>query len=221
MIPPGEFMMGAPEGNADGYEEELPQHLVKIGYPLAIGRYPLTFDEYDHFARATGREQPSDAGWGRGRRPVINVSWEDAKAYVDWLASETRQSYRLLSEAEWEYACRAGTTTHYWWGDDITPYNANYGENVGKTTEVGSYSPNPFGLYDMHGNVWEWTEDRWHRSYDGAPNDGSAWTGWNDPILVLRGGNWGRNAGGIRSASRARGHQYIRKFGFRVARMLS
>ncbi len=103
---------------------------------------------------------------------MINVSWDDAKAYVEWLAAQTRQPYRLLSEAEWEYACRAGTTTRFWWGDEITPEKANYGENLGKTSEVGGYPANPFGLYDMHGNVWEWVEDHWHDTYEGAPEDG-------------------------------------------------
>jgi formylglycine-generating enzyme required for sulfatase activity len=119
VIPPGEFRMGSPESEGDWYEFEGPQHLVRINYPLAVGRYPLTFEEYDHFALTVGREQPGDEGWGRGRRPVINVSWDDAKAYVAWLVSITGQTYRLLSEAEWEYACRAGTTTRYWWGDEF------------------------------------------------------------------------------------------------------
>lgn len=112
---------------------------------------------------------------GRGRRPAINLSWYDAKAYVEWLAGEARQPYRLLSEAEWEYACRAGTTTRHWWGDVTTSENANFGQNVGRTSEVGAYPANPWGLYDIHGNVWEWVEDAWHGSYDGAPDDGGAW----------------------------------------------
>jgi formylglycine-generating enzyme required for sulfatase activity len=161
VIPPGEFMMGSPEGEEDREEAEGPQHLVKIGYPLAVGRYPLTFEEYEHLARTTGRELPSDEGWGRGRRPVINVSWVDATAYTEWLSLEFVRPYRLLSEAEWEYACRAGSTTRYWWGDDISPEYANYGEEVGKTSEVGSYPANPWGLYDTHGNAWEWVEDCW------------------------------------------------------------
>ena len=170
VIPPGEFMMGSTEA-----EKERPQHQVRIVYRLAVGRYPVTFEEYDHFA-PPWEEPPSDEGWGRGRRPVINVSWDDAEAYVEWLGRETGQPYRLLSEAEWEHACRAGTTTRYSWGYEITAENANYGKNVGETSEVGSYPANPFGLYDMQGNVWEWVEDRWHDNYVGAPHDGSAWT---------------------------------------------
>ena len=182
VIPPGEFITGSTEA-----EKERPQHPVRIAYRLAVGRYPVTFEEYGHFARSTGRAQPGDEGWGRGRWPVINVTWEDAKAYVEWLAVETVQGYRMLSEAEWEYACRDGTVSRYWWGNEITPENANYGKNLGKTSEVGSDPANPFGLYDMQGNVWEWVEDRWHDFYNGAPNDGSAWTAGNDPRRVVRG----------------------------------
>jgi formylglycine-generating enzyme required for sulfatase activity len=137
----------------------------------------VTFDEYDHFCAATERKKPEDNGWGRRRRPMIAVSWREAVAYCAWLANKTGQPYRLPSEAEWEYAARAGTTTRYAFGGAITPKDANYSESkLGKTTEVGAYSPNAWGLYDMHGNVWEWVEDVWHDSYKGAPNDGSAWT---------------------------------------------
>jgi hypothetical protein len=182
-VPPDEFMMGSADGDIEAHDEEKPQHPVQIAYRLAVGRYPVTFEEFDHFASAKKRVPPHDRTWGRERRPVINVSWDDAQAFVEWLAQETGKPYRLLSEAEWEYACRAGTTTRYWWGDGITPENANYGVNAGRTTEVGAYPANPWELYDMHGNVWEWVEDRWHgsyeedrwhRNYEGAPNDGAA-----------------------------------------------
>ena len=162
-------------------------------------------------------------GWGRGGRPVINVDWEDAKAFVAWLSVQTGQRYRLLSEAEWEYACRAGTTTRYWWGDEITPENANYGQNVGKTSEVGKYPANPFGLYDMHGNVWEWVEDCWNDSYEGAPDDGSAWTSGDCRRRVLRGGSWDSDPGILRSACRV-GIDTDGRYntvGLRVARTLS
>ena len=110
--------------------------------------------------------------WGRGQRPVINVSWHDAQAYCEWLSRATSQAYRFPTEAEWEYACRAGTTTRYSFGNGITPKDANYWESkLGKTTEGCSYPPNPWGLYDMHGNVREWLEDVWHESYEGAPAD--------------------------------------------------
>ena len=190
--------------------------------PLAVGRYPVTFDEYDHFAAATKRKQPNDQGWGRGRRPVINVSWDDAKAYVQWLAAETRQPYRLLSEAEWEYACRAGTTTRFWWGDEVTSENANFGGNVGRTSEVGSYPASPFRLYDMHGNIWEWVEDRWHDTYEGAPDQGSAWIEGKHSGRVVRGGSWGGDPRSLRAAFRDRDGTDIRDnvLGFRVARTL-
>ena len=220
VIPPDEFMMGRPEGE-EAYGNERPQHLVKINYWLVVGRYPIIFDEYDHFAETTERELPIDDGWGRGRRPVINITWHDAKAYVQWLEFQTDHHYRLLSEAEWEYACRAGTTTRYWWGDEITPEQASYGENIGRTSEVGTYPANPWGLYDMHGNVWEWVEDRWHDTYHGAPDDGSAWTTGSRSV-VQRGGSWQHEPTHLRSASRTSESPRIRDpdSGFRVARTL-
>jgi formylglycine-generating enzyme required for sulfatase activity len=233
VIPPGEFMMGSTAAEREWaigqgtwrewLEAEQPQHPVRIAYPLAVGRYPVTFEEYGHFARSARHAQPDDAGWGRGRRPVINVSWEDSKAYVEWLSAGTGQVYRLLSEAEWEYACRASTTTRYWWGDEITPENANYGRKVGKTGEVGSYLANSFGLYDTHGNVWEWVEDRWQDSYGDAPDDGSAWIVGTDSRRVQRGGSWANGPGSIRSACRGRNITDSRGviIGFRVARTLS
>ncbi len=172
VLPSGTFMMGSPDTDEDAAEDEKPRHKVTIGYRFAVGRYPVTFEEYDRFCETAGVEKPGDEDWGRGRRPVINVSWDDAKAYVEWLSQQTGKSYRLLSEAEWEYACRAGTTTRYSVGDTITDKDANFASNVGKTTEVGSYEPNAWGLYDMHGNVWEWVEDVWHETYEGAPDNG-------------------------------------------------
>jgi formylglycine-generating enzyme required for sulfatase activity len=140
VVPPGEFVMGAKAADLEASDREKPQHLVRIRYPMAVGRYPVVFDEYDHFARATRREWPGDEDWGRARRPVINVSWDDAKAYVEWLASETGQPYPLLSEAEWEYACRAGSTTPYNVGETLMEYDANFGQTERKTVEVGAYS---------------------------------------------------------------------------------
>jgi formylglycine-generating enzyme required for sulfatase activity len=213
-IPPGKFMMGY---------EERPQHEVRIGSRFAVGRYPVTFEEYDCFAAETGREQPNDRNWGRGRRPVINVSWNDAKAYVEWLSQVTGQPYRLPSEAEWEYAARAGTTTRYSWGNDnITAENANYGRSVGKTTEVGTYPANPWGLHDMHGNVSEWVEDCWNDSYQGAPSDGSAWTSGDCRLRVRRGGSWINTPEFLRSADRLWDNSDLRNnyVGFRVARTL-
>jgi formylglycine-generating enzyme required for sulfatase activity len=221
VIPPGEFLMGSPEVDWEAKDVEKPQHRVRIAYPLAVGRYPITFEEYDHFCEQTRRQPPGAEVWGRGRRPVINVSWNDARAYVEWLAAEAGQSYRLLTEAEWEYACRAGTTTRYLWGDDISEDKANYGG--GRTSEVGSYPASPFGLYDMHGNVWEWVEDRWHDTYKGAPEDGAAWLQGNDSRRVLRGGSWVSRLEFLRSAYRYRHGIDVRVsvVGFRVARTFS
>ena len=235
VIDPGTFLMGSTEAerqwaveqgaNPARVQWERPQHEVRIDYGFEVARYPVTFEEYDHFAEAMGREKPDDESWGRGRRPVINVSWKDAKAYVDWLSDVTGEAYRLPSEAEWEYACRAGTTTRHSWGDEKpTPEQANFGKNIGKTTEVGAYPANPWGLYDMHGNVWEWVEDCWHDSYEGAPNDGSAWmSGGDDSRRVQRGGSWNYGPRGLRSAFRVRNlaDARLNDWGFRVARTLS
>ena len=188
--------------------------------------YEVTFDEYDVFVLATGARRPGDEGWGRGRRPVINVSWEDARAYVEWLSNTTDKEFRLLSEAEWEYAARAGTTTGFWWSDDDpTLEHANFKGNVGKTTEVGEYPGNPWGLHDMNGNVGEWVEDCWHENYDGKgrPDDARAWTGGVCNRRVLRGGSWGILPELLRSANRDNNHTVSRSYtiGFRVARTLS
>jgi formylglycine-generating enzyme required for sulfatase activity len=223
-LPAGEFLMGSPEDEKERLEREGPQHRVTIERRFALGRYAVTIEEYDHFCAVTKREKPGDQGWGRGRRPVINVNWRDAVAYCEWLVKETGKPYRLPSESEWEYACRAGTTTRYAFGDAITPKNANYG--MGKTTEVGAYPPNPWGLYDMHGNVWEWVEDVWHDSYKGAPTDGSAWTDGEgiqpSRDRVYRGGSWLNYPRSLRSAIRLRFAPVIRYLilGFRVARTL-
>jgi formylglycine-generating enzyme required for sulfatase activity len=221
VLPAGTFMMGSSEEDEEGFDRERPQHRVTIGARFAVGRYPVTFEEYDRFAEETGSKKPDDRGWGRGRRPVIDVSWEDATAYVKWLSEETGESYRLLSEAEWEYACRAGTETRYCFGDTIKKGQANIDGKVGKTTEVGSYPANYWGLYDTHGNVWEWVEDVWHDNYEGAPDGGSAWTeGGDSGRRVLRGGSWYDFPRNLRSAIRLRfapGYRNVDD-GFRVAR---
>jgi formylglycine-generating enzyme required for sulfatase activity len=217
VIPAGEFMMG--EGT---------QHKVTIARPFAVGKYPLTFDEWDACVKAGGcKHKPEDAGWGRGNRPVINVTWEDAQAYVAWLSKKTGKPYRLLSEAEWEYAARAGTTTRYPWGDEPGTNRANFrgsgSQWSGKqTAPVGSFEPNAFGLYDMIGNVWEWLQDCWNDSYDGAPTDGSAWESGDCGRRVVRGGSWGYGPESARVADRIRSNPTIRIIdqGFRLARTL-
>jgi formylglycine-generating enzyme required for sulfatase activity len=208
----------------EGFEEERPQHRVTIAQRFALGRFPVTLDEYDRFCEAKRLGKPADGGWGRGRRPVINVTWHDAQVYVVWLSQETGRTYRLPSEAEWEYACRAGTTSRYSFGDSITPSNANYADSrLGRTSEVGAYPANPWLLHDMHGNVWEWVEDDWQENYQGAPPNGSAWKDTGTRHRVLRGGSWFGDSGDCRSAGRS-GYDTVGRisfFGFRVARTLS
>jgi formylglycine-generating enzyme required for sulfatase activity len=165
VVPAGSFQMGNVEGG--GEKDETPVHAVTIQKPFAIGRYEGTFDEYDQFAKATNRKLPADQGWGRGHRPVINVSWEDVNAYVKWLSEQTGKRYRLPTEADWEYAARAGKETAYWWGNDFIKGMANCNgcgsqwDNK-QTAPVGSFKPNALGLYDTAGNVWEWVEDCYH-----------------------------------------------------------
>ena len=223
ILPPGEFIMGSPDSDKDAYPDEKPQHRVVIGYRFAIGQYLVMFAEYDLFAKATGRDYPGDATWGRARRPVINVTWEDAKAYAEWLSQKTGNEYRLPSEAEWEYACRAGTITRYAFGDELADDLANFGGQVGKTTKVGSYITNPWGLYDMHGNVCEWVQDIWHDNYDCAPDDGNPWVDDSqNEVMVIRGGSWSDYRRTVRSAVRGREPATHRSnfVGFRMARTL-
>lgn len=220
VIPAGRFLMGSPENEPGRHSNEGPQHEVRIAKPFAMGVYTVTFDDYDLFCQYTGREKPDDGGWGRENRPVINVSWQDAQDYCAWLSEQTGRSYRLPSEAEWEYACRAGTQTPYYTGTGITQDQANFKKNVGKTTPVGAYPSNPFGLCDMHGNVWEWCQDIWHESYQRAPVDGSSWEDGNSEYRVLRGGSWFYYGRDCRSADRDHygpsNHDY--NTGFRLAR---
>ena len=200
VLPTGRFRMGDLDG--DGEDNERPVHTVTISRPIAMGRYQVTSEDYDRYAENWGFlkalfvKKPADQGWGRGRRPVIWVNWHDAKAYAAWLSEQTGKRYRLPSESEWEYAARAGTDTAFSWGNEIGVNRANCDGSGSKwsfeqTSPVGSFAPNGFGLYDMHGNVWEWVEDCWHDNYESAPTDGSAWTSGGDSSLaVVRGGSW-------------------------------
>ena len=230
VVPAGSFTMRSPaseEGRSDG---EDPVHRVTIEAPFVVGKYAVTFSEWDACVSAGGCQgyRPDDAGWDCGARPAINVSWNDAKAYVGWLSGKTDKEYRLLSESEWEYAARAGTTTRYWWGNDIDRNRANC-DGCGsrwdneKTAPVGSFAANGFGLHDMHGNVWEWVEDCWNGSYAGAPSDGSAWESGDCSQRVLRGGAWNNNPRNLRAAFRTKQDTGVRSndIGFRVARMLT
>jgi formylglycine-generating enzyme required for sulfatase activity len=224
VVPAGVFMMGSGD-----HKTAKPSHKVTIRQPFAVGRFAVTFAEWD----AAGLPgTPDDAGWGRGKQPVINVSWEDAKAYVSWLSQETGKSYRLLSEAEWEFVARAGTTTAFWWGDSFSILQGNYydhdynwgdgpkGQHPNRTVPVDRFEPNPWGLYQVHGNVLEWCEDSWHLDYEGAPQDGSVWPGGHADVRVLRGGP----ARGLLwdSAARTRLPQdsFDSSIGFRLARTL-
>jgi formylglycine-generating enzyme required for sulfatase activity len=223
VIPAGEFTMGS-----TFLERMKHPHTVTIKGPIAVGKFDVTFDEWDACIDVgVCRHRPDDSGWGRGKRPVIDVSWNDAKEYVKWLAAKTGQSYRLLSEAEWEYAARAGSTTEYPWGDAIGSGNANcrgcgsQWDNKG-TAPVGSFKPNAFGLFDMHGNVWQWVEDPYHDNYNRAPSDGSVWTDGGSSSRVLRGGTWHLDRMYVRSAWRSELQPAVRDHGvgFRIARTL-
>ncbi|MCI4666284.1 MAG: SUMF1/EgtB/PvdO family nonheme iron enzyme [Neomegalonema sp.] len=241
-IPAGSFLMGSPKTELKRYEYEGPQRRVVIKR-FAIGMYEITFEQWDRCAAegyCRSNPKPSDQGWGRGKRPVINVSWEDitgAGGFLDWMNSKVAGSpYRLPSEAEWEYAARAGTVGPFSFKGKISADKANYDADYSyagspkgvfrrKTLPVGSFAANPWGLYDVHGNVWEWVQDCWHGSYRGAPADGAAWMAADKGDCshsILRGGSWGSIALGLRSALRHRNLRAIRNggYGFRVARTI-
>jgi formylglycine-generating enzyme required for sulfatase activity len=227
----GRFKIGNIQGGGDS--DEQPVHEVSIGR-FAMGRFEVTFAEYDKFAEATGRSKPDDWGWGRGNRPVIDVSWYDATAYTEWLSQQTGQKYRLPTEAEWEYAARAGTTTKYWWGNEIGKNRAacdgcgaEWGWDAKRmTAPVGSFAPYAFNLYDTVGNVWEWTCSEYENRYNGkettCQNKATIKTGGeNQSHFVLRGGSWGSDTRWTRSADRSRRLPSARagNEGFRVARL--
>jgi formylglycine-generating enzyme required for sulfatase activity len=233
------------ETKVDHSRREGPQRRVTIARPFAVGRYEVTFAEWDVCMAEGGcKYRPGDEGWGRGKRPVMKVSWYHiTEEYLPWLSRRTRKTYRMLSEAEWEYAARAGSTTRYHFGDserDLCTYGnvadeamkqkdkyriyvANCLDGHVNTAPVGSFRPNAFGLHDMHGNVAEWVQDCWNASYKGAPSDGSAWTTGDCHVRVLRGGSWTEfPLQRLRSAYRARnvpGYP-VNILGFRVARTL-
>jgi formylglycine-generating enzyme required for sulfatase activity len=222
-IPGGTFMMGSPETEEERYGSESPQHRVTVA-PFFMGKYPITQEQYE----AVMGNNPSD--FKGKKRPVEQVSWDDANEFCQKLSQKTGKKYRLPSEAEWEYACRAGTTTPFHFGETITTDVANYDGNYTyasapkgvyrqKTTDVGSFPANNFGLYDLHGNVWEWCADIWHKNYNGAPSDGSLWeSGGDNTQRLLRGGSWGYDPRNCRSASRLRVYPGFRLngIGFRL-----
>lgn len=222
VIPAGRFRMGDLHGNGD--DNERPVHEVIISNSFALARHEVTFEEYDRFANATSRPLPDDEGWGRGSRPVINVSWNDANAYTRWLAEQTGQPYRLPTEAEWEYSARAGTESIYWWGNQpgqdyavCDGCDSRWGGQ--QTAPVGSMKPNPWGLHDMSGNVDEWVLDCYQPDYSNAPDDGSAVRTSDCTHRVMRGGSWFDIPRVVRPASRYRhpANSSRNSWGFRVA----
>jgi formylglycine-generating enzyme required for sulfatase activity len=236
VVPPGIFVMGSPGNEKMRSLDEGPQASVRFARPFAVGTFAVTFDEWDACVAAGGcnHHVPSDEGWGRGRRPVINVSWLDAKTYVEWLSNKSGRKYRLLSEAEREYVTRAGTTTPFWFGEKISTREANFDGNYSygagakgaylkKTVVVDSFKPNPWGLYQVHGNVWEWVEDCWISSRVESPADGSPVAADDSCSQRLRrGGSWRNNPQFLRAAVRGPTNADSRSnnIGFRVARDL-
>jgi formylglycine-generating enzyme required for sulfatase activity len=229
VVPAGSFDMGSPPDEKGRGDNESPQHRVTIQNNYAVGKFEVTFEEWDACVKARVCANAWDQGWGRGKRPVINVSWHEAQQYVQWLAERIGKvgSYRLLSEAEWEYAARGGKPTAYYFGEDEAELGqyAWYGGNSDeKSKPVGGKLPNAFGLFDMHGNVWEWVEDCYHKNYAGAPIDGSAWTtSCEQDYRIHRSGSWYHPAQRLRAAFRGKYASDYRDdgVGLRVARTLS
>jgi len=222
VVPEGSFMMGSNKGDFD----EKPVHAVTITEPFAVGKYEVMWDEWEVCVaeamcdNGPVNEAGGDNGWGKGRRPVIEVSWHDAQIFVAWLNTKVPgEPYRLLSEAEWEYAARAGATTQFSWGDDFDSSKANDGN---KLVPVGQYSPNGLGLYDMHGNALEWVRDCYRDSYSDAPTDGSSVSETSDCLRVLRSGAWSYGPRVLRSSDRYEmpPGDRINILGFRIARTL-
>jgi formylglycine-generating enzyme required for sulfatase activity len=226
VVPVGKFTMGSPEGEQGRFGGEGPQHEVTIAKPFAVGKTEVTFAEWDACVSAGACAKASDSGWGHGNQPVINVSWDNAQEYIAWLSRLTGKKYRLLTEAEWEYSARAGARTAYSWGDEIGRGNANCNGcgsqwDDKRSAPVSSFKPNAFGLYDMHGNVYEWVEDAWHDRYEGAPVDGTAWLQGGDERRVVRGGSWLSFPRNIRGRlMNSTGDRY-NGLGFRLARTLN
>jgi formylglycine-generating enzyme required for sulfatase activity len=224
-IPSGTFLMGSGKVK----QNELPVHKVTIQKPLAVSRFEITFEQWDVCNTEGGCSRKiDDRNWGRGNRPVINVLYSDIKEYIDWISNKTNQTYRLPSEAEWEYAARAGTTTEYWWGDEMISGYANCRGCGTKwsglmSAPVGSFKPNPWGLYDLHGNLLEYVEDCWVNSHKYVTDDASPMIISNCHSRVIKGGAWYYLPRASRSAYRARNDTRIFSYliGFRVFRELN
>ncbi len=217
-IPAGVFVMGCQPGrDTNCFRTEKSAHTVTMP-SFKMMTHEVTFEQWDRCVELGKCYRPDDDGWGRGQRPVINVSWHDIQVYIQWLKEYTGKEFRLPSEAEWEYAARAGGDGNYEWGNDIGKGRANCDGCGSKwddqqTAPVGSFAPNAFGLYDMHGNVSEWVQDRWHGNYRGAPSDGSVWEAGGSPRRVLRGGSWYHFPQFLRSAYRRGSRADFRRSG--------
>jgi formylglycine-generating enzyme required for sulfatase activity len=235
VVPAGRLIMGSPETDSGRREAEGPTHEVVISRPFAVGKYEVTLGQFRQFVRETKRNMSGtcweDKRWTPSdQHPVVCVSWDDAKAYAKWLTDKTGRPYRLLSEAEWEYAARAGTSTAYWWGDEVKQGGKIWANCKGcggkwdgeETAPIGSFEPNAFGLYDTAGNVDEWVEDCWNDNYTGAPTDGAGWTSGNCRARVLRGGSRYGTPQNVRSAHRDMLNADFRGYddGVRLARTL-
>lgn len=243
VIPPGRFVMGSPATEANRVETEGPTHVVTIEHAFAVGKYEITFDDWEACVSERRCARLDDSGFGRGRRPLINVSYEETVPYLAWLSEKTNKKYRLLTESEWEYAARGGSDKARFWGNSpdqacqfANVFNAttkakykdsdrdafHCDDGYVETAPVGSFKPNPFGLHDMLGNVWEWVDGCWNTSYAGAPGDGSAWTTGDCSRRVVRGGGWYYGPRNARSARRLPTIPTKRSndLGFRVARSL-
>ena len=234
VIPAGSFMMGSPPSEPARQDNEGPQQRIRIRQAFALSQYEVTFRQWDACVADGGcSHRPDDEGWGRGNRPVINVSWDDAQEYIGWINDRTDGGYSLPSEAQWEYAARAGTTTPFWTGQRISTdqanFNGNYTYNGSRegtyrrqTVPVGSFEANSWGLYDVHGNVWEWMQDCWVDTLRHHPESGAANLRGDCSVRVLRGGSWFSKPKGLRSAYRLRDSTTIRYdiFGFRLLKTL-
>jgi formylglycine-generating enzyme required for sulfatase activity len=234
VVPEGEFLLGSPENEPGHDASESPMRNIRIGEPIAVGRFPVRFLDWSALVADGGSSYtPPDEGWGEADRPVINVSWHDANQYVEWLRRLTGLDYRLLSESEWEYCCRAGTRSAFAFGPRIGPHQANYDAGIADrcnervssaidcTTRVGTYAPNDFGIYDLHGNVREWTSDAWSENHIARPENGAPLAALNSADLrTVRGGCWNDQARDVRSARRSGQRASFRSpfVGFRVAR---
>ena len=234
MIPSGRFVMGSPQGEDGHAEYEGPQREVEVESQFAVGVYEVTFEEWEVCVSAgsCGGLTPEDGGWGRGRHPVINVSWSDALGFLQWLSEETGHRYRFLSEAEWEYVSRAGTAMGRYWGETRQAQCrfANGGDaeapcpdGYAGTAPVGAFRPNGFGLYDAMGNVWEWTQDCWNGSHPRTSGDASPVNSGDCSSCVVRGGSAFDGPTALRSASRGSypAASRVSRVGFRVARELN